>query len=242
MADISNTQTSTLDPERTLASLVTDVPGAARVFDRWGIDYCCEGQRPLSAATAALAIDTQSVLNDLAALEITEPEDWAAMGPAELTEHIESNHHAFLWEDLPLLHAQAQKVNSVHGGRHPELAEVLRLVETMRSDLEPHMTREETVLFPAIRQLAAATEPVSFAFGSVKNPISALMQEHDTQGRLMDQLIEVTDNYSVPADGCASYMALYSGLREVDEDTRLHVHKENNLLFPAVQELEARFQ
>ncbi len=242
MTDTTNIETPTIDPGRTLASLVTEIPGAPRVFDRWGLDYCCEGQRPLSAAAAALGVDTKSVIDDLVALGFTPQADWAAMGPAELTEHIVSTHHALLWEELPRLHALAQKVNSVHGGRHSELRDVLTLTQAMRGDLEPHMSREENVLFPAIRQIAAATEAPSFPFGSVKNPISTLMAEHDTQGRLMDRLIEVTDGYSIPDDGCASYAALYDGLRQVDEDTRLHVHKENNILFPAVQELEAKFQ
>lgn len=240
MTNIDQIDNSAISGERTLASLVTEYPGAARVFDRWGLDYCCEGKRSLAVAATALGVDSGSVIADLEALGAAKPADWAGMGPAEMTEHIESTHHELLWEELPRLHALAMKVNSVHGGRHAELAEVLTLVAMMRSELEPHMTREESVLFPAIRELAVSTTRPSFRFGSVTNPISVLMQEHDNQGRVMDRLIEVTDGYSIPADGCASYSALYSGLRELDEDTRLHVHKENNLLFPAVQELEAK--
>lgn len=227
-----------IDQQQTLAQLVTELPGSARVFERWGIDYCCHGQRSLESACAELNVDTGSVLDDLGVLGEPVPADYASMSPPELTEHIVSTHHAFLKDELPRLLSLATKVHSVHGMRHQELGEVVTLIEMTRSDLVPHMQREELVVFPAIRRFSGdrSFQP---KFGTFANPVSTLMEEHDNQGRLLDRLIEVTDNFTVPADGCASYAALYDGLRALDQDTRLHVHKENNILFPAVQEMEA---
>ena len=227
------------DSQQTLAQIVTDLPGSARVFERWGIDYCCHGQRPLDAACAELNVDTASVVADLTGLGEPQRADWASLSPADLTEHIVCTHHDYLKEELPRLIALATKVNSVHGERHPELAEVLTLIQMTEADLTPHMQREELVVFPAIRKMS---EDPTFKpmFGNFTNPISTLMMEHDNQGRLLDRLIEVTGNFVPPGDGCASYAALYDGLRNLDQDTRLHVHKENNVLFPAVQAMEAQ--
>ena len=61
-----------------------------------------------------------------------------------------------------------------------------------------------------------------------------MLAEHDTAGDLLAQLRTLTGGYVVPDDGCASYQALYDGLAELEADTHLHVHKENNVLFPAV--------
>jgi regulator of cell morphogenesis and NO signaling len=132
----------------------------------------------------------------------------------------------------------AEKVASVHGERHPELLDVLADVKELRDDLEPHLMKEERVLFPMIRQLSEADEPVEFHCGSLRNPISMMLIEHDRAGMLLAQLRDRTDDYIAPPDACASYRALYQGLAELEADTHLHVHKENNLLFPAVAALE----
>jgi regulator of cell morphogenesis and NO signaling len=123
----------------------------------------------------------------------------------------------------------------VHGERHPELAEVQRLYDELRSDLEPHLTREEQELFPMIRQLAATSDAPGFDHRALVAQIEALGAEHETVGDLLEEQNRVTSGYVTPADGCASYAACYQALAHLESDTHLHVHKENNVLFPAVR-------
>jgi regulator of cell morphogenesis and NO signaling len=125
-------------------------------------------------------------------------------------------------------------VVGAHGARHPELQDVTATFAELRADLEPHLAKEERVLFPAIRELASADAPVARPFGSVRNPISVMLAEHDRAGELLGRLRALTDGYRTPGDGCASYRACYAALADVEADTHLHVHKENNVLFPAV--------
>jgi regulator of cell morphogenesis and NO signaling len=108
----------------------------------------------------------------------------------------------------------------------------------LRDDLEPHLMKEERVLFPMIRELADATTAPTFHCGSVANPIRMMLLEHDRAGELLAELRDITNEFQPPEDGCASYQALYHGLAEIEADTHLHVHKENNVLFPAVLALE----
>jgi regulator of cell morphogenesis and NO signaling len=126
----------------------------------------------------------------------------------------------------------------VPGGRHPELVQVQQQLEALRADLVPHLAKEERVLFPLIRSLAAADTKPAFHCGSLSNPISVMLIEHERVGDLLVELRASTDGYQVPDDACASYRSLYEGLAVLERDTHLHVHKENNLLFPAVCELE----
>jgi len=97
------------------------------------------------------------------------------------------------------------------------------------------------VLFPMIRELETATEAPRFHCGTLQNPIAAMSSEHDRVGELLARLRALTDAYTVPDDGCASYQLLYTGLAELEADTHLHVHKENNCLFPAAIAAEQRF-
>jgi len=230
MTDVAN--------DITLGDLVTSVPGSARVLERFGLDYCCGGRRPLREACEAAGVDADEVRLELAAIEDAPEPDWASMAPRALVDHIEHTHHAYLWQELPRLMALADKVAGVHGGRHSELAAVRDVVEELRADFEPHLMKEERILFPAIRQLADGGATAGFPFGSIANPVSMMMREHDQTGEILARLRRLTSDFSVPADGCASYAALYQGLEEVERDTHLHIHKENNLLFPAVIALE----
>jgi regulator of cell morphogenesis and NO signaling len=238
----TETTVTTFTTHSTLADIVTARPSLARVLEARGLDYCCGGSATLRDACAVHQLDADAVLADLtagatgAAAE-TAPE-WATMSVVELVDHLESTHHQFLWTELPRLSALAEKVLSVHGERHPELNEIAACYLTLREDLEPHLTREERMLFPMVRELAAAGVAPAFPCGSLRNPISVLLADHDTVGELLAHLRELTKGYQTPADGCASYAALFAGLAELEADTHLHVHKENNVLLPAVVALE----
>ena len=224
----------------TLAEVVNASAGSARVLESFGLDYCCGGARRLDDACSGVGVEPTVVLNALAHLEAGLEPDWASMGPVELVDHLEAAHHAYLHTELPRLGALADKVTGVHGDRHPELHEVRVTFGALRADLEPHLMKEERVLFPMIRELAAASTPPVFHCGSLQNPISVMMTEHDRAGELLGTLRAQTDGYRTPADGCASYRAFYEGLAELEADTHLHVHKENNVLFPAIVVLEQR--
>lgn len=227
---------------QTLASIVDAHPGAARVLERHHLDYCCGGRRTLADACAAAGIDPATVLDELSesgGAPTAEPGSWAAMTPTELVDHLEATHHRYLHEELPRLGALVDKVLAVHRDRHPELEQVHGLFVALRDDLVPHLAKEERILFPMIRELGAATDSPSFHCGSLNNPIRVMLSEHDRAGELLVLLRSATGGYRPPSDACASYQGLYGGLEELEADIHMHVHKENNVLFPAVIALEA---
>ncbi len=229
-----------IDISSTLAELVNTNPDLARELERRSLDYCCGGRRTLADACAAAGLDAAVVAGELGSIASRGPADWAHLNPADLVDHLEFTHHAYLHDELPRLTVLATKVASVHGSRHPELPDVQRSYAQLRADLEPHLMKEERVLFPMIREMATAENAPTFHCGSLRNPISVMLAEHDRAGELLAQLRVLTDGYTPPDDACASYRALYAGLDELEADTHLHVHKENNRLFPAVVELERR--
>jgi regulator of cell morphogenesis and NO signaling len=227
-------------PGSTLAEIVTDHPDLARELERRSLDYCCGGHRTLAEACATVGLDPTGTAAELSAAGTAAPEPWADLGPAELVDHLEATHHAYLHDELPRLSALVEKVADVHGARHPELDEIEQAYAALRADLEPHLAKEERVLFPMIRELATADTAPAFHCGSLRNPISVMLREHDQAGELLARLRDLTDGYTAPADACASYLALFAGLEHLEADTHLHVHKENNLLFPLVTDLESR--
>lgn len=232
-----------LTPSTSLAEIASTNPSLTRELERLGLDYCCGGKRSLAEACQQQGLDPAAIAAELAALPVTsEPAaDWIGLSPEAMVDHLAVTHHQFLKRELPRLSELAAKVSRVHGGNHPELVEAAQVLAEIRADLEPHLRKEEEVLFPMIRTLASATSPPTFHCGSIENPITVMEHEHTAVGALLEQLRQLTGGYQAPEDTCASTRALMEGLAELEADTHLHIHKENNHLFPAVMALEERF-
>lgn len=232
---------TTIDPMMTLGAVVNSHPELARELERRGFDYCCGGRQTLADACASKGLDLTLTVAELIAVA-TEgiAAEWSIMEAVELIDHLEVTHHRYLWDELPRLSALMAKIVSVHGERHPELGAVSECYEELRADLEPHLLKEEQMLFPMIRELAVAQSTPSFHCGTLQNPISVMLREHDVVGELLARLRQLTDGYQSPADGCVSYVTCFAGLAQLETDTHLHIHKENNLLFPMVIRMEGQ--
>lgn len=228
----------------TVGSLVAERPGRARLLEVLGLDYCCGGRKALADACAELGLDTAAVLRDLAADDAAvtaEPDVRPAdMGLAELADHIEATHHAFMRSELPRVSVLAERVVRAHGDTHPEMLQVRSVFEALRQELEAHLQKEEIVLFPICRDLEAATALPAFHCGSVANPIRVMEMEHDSAGGALAMFRELTGNYTTPEDGCSTYTALLDALQGLEADLHQHIHKENNILFPRAIALEGK--
>lgn len=204
-------------------SFVKNNPQCAKVFEELNIDFCCGGDTSLLTACEEEDLEPHWVYQRLVELQpapSTSEKDVSGLTPTELTEHLESTHHVYLKKALPRLVALMDKVHQAHFPRHPELTRLQTVVENLRADLEPHLLKEEQILFPLIRQLEAA-----------QGPIRVMRSDHDGAGELLKEMRTLTNVYVVPKDGCQSFQLLYEGLKELEEDTHIHIHKENNILF-----------
>ncbi len=230
----------------TLRDLVCETPAAARVFETLGIDYCCGGSRTLAEACKTANRSTEEVSAALHKLEAAPPEmDWRNSSLTELAQHIVDKHHAFTQTELVRLKSLISKVVSAHGKNHPELAGVQSIFEELSAELRAHMMKEEELLFPYIGEMEEAAclnrRPPAPMFGTVQNPIAAMIMEHEGAGQALDKIRELTNGYTVPPNGCASYQVLYQALPAFAADLHQHIHLENNILFPRSVELESNF-
>ncbi|MBX3171163.1 MAG: iron-sulfur cluster repair di-iron protein [Candidatus Eremiobacteraeota bacterium] len=223
-----------LDAETKVADLVTHRPSLSRLMDRLGIDYCCHGRRSLSAACADKALDVKAVLEQIAqSLEDPAEKTLQDLNLTQLVEHIVSLHHDYLRECLPLLSRQVERVAAVHGSSHPELIEVRRIFHAFSSEMLEHMAKEEQILFPAICRL----ERDGHTQVPLQRIIGVMETEHGQSGDALAQLRELTRGYAPPEGACTTYRSMLSGLAELEEDTHLHVHAENHILFPRALQL-----
>lgn len=231
---------------KTVRDLAVEIPGATRVFEKLGIDYCCGGMHSLTDACAAAGITfdevMQSLQTEIAATEKSTEPDFQKATLEMLVEHIVTKHHEFTRLEITRLKALLEKVCRVHGGNHPELFKIQLLFAELAADLETHMAKEERVLFPyVVRMEAAATQKVPLfkpPFGTVANPVRMMMLEHDRAGEILKEIRTLSSNYTWPSDGCISYQTLYTALNDLEKDLHQHIHLENNILFPRAVEME----
>ncbi|QSX09334.1 iron-sulfur cluster repair di-iron protein [Alkalibacter rhizosphaerae] len=210
--------------KHTLGSIVASFPKAAEVLQAYRIDFCCGGHRSLEEAAAEKNVEAEKVLASIHALAqettLEEGTVYTDLTDAQLIDHIVNTHHAYLNQNLPVISHLANAVLRAHGDAHPELFEVFKDFHGLKADLEQHLIKEEVTLFPAILK--------GQDHGSVRQEVES---EHEVAGELLRNLRDLTQDFTVPADGCPSYERFYGLLEELEGDIFQHVHKENNILF-----------
>lgn len=223
---------------------VSHHPTSARVFDKYRIDYCCGGSMSLNDACKTQCLDSRSLLLELQAAQSLENgqkvQDWTLNTLTDLCDHIEQTHHNYLRQELPRLSKLIEKVASVHGERNPSLHRVNEAFCSLRNELEPHMAKEEQILFPAVRLMEASKVLPQFHFGTIENPIRMMEHEHDLAGRLLIHIRKLLNDFQLPEDACNSYRAMLKGLEELETDLHSHIHKENHILFPRAVNMEVK--
>jgi regulator of cell morphogenesis and NO signaling len=241
--------------EKTVRQWAVENPGATRVFEKLGLDYCCGGNKSLAEACHAANLSMEDVLKSLEADSPDMKEhrarsapplsDWKTEPLSELIFHIKSTHHKYTREELARLTPLLNKVCSVHGKNHPELEQVRTNFQALAAELTVHMMKEENVLFPYIVRMEESLiekEPVIPApFGSVRNPVSMMEHEHDSAGSALRAMRAASGGYTPPPDACISYRTLYEALAELEADLHQHIHLENNILFPRAIAMEPAY-
>lgn len=217
-----------------IGAIVAALPKAGEVFSRHQIDFCCGGQRQLSAALAEQGLEPEPLLAELdqafaEAEELKQPgKDWRVASLRDLLDHIVNTHHAYLNTSLPELGQLTTTILRVHGQNHRELAKVHRLFHTLKLDLEQHLITEEEEVFPLIREYEQSGSEQARKEAIAR--IAALESEHVGAGDILKELRRITADYTVPSDGCGTFQRTYDLLQELESDLFRHIHLENNIL------------
>lgn len=240
---------------KTIREIAVERPVTTRLFERYKIDYCCHGDAPFKEACLRAGESPETIkkqIDDLLKLSGDQPEE-LLMGLTlnELTDHIVAKHHIYTKQELEQLTPLMNKVARKHGEHNPLLLVMKELFQKVCADLTPHMTKEERVLFPYIRDIEdrhaahlagplppfAETPP---SFCSVLNPVRVMRMEHDRVGALLAEMRSVSNDYELPGEACPSFTALYHRFAALESDLHHHIHLENNVLFPQAIELEQK--
>jgi regulator of cell morphogenesis and NO signaling len=229
----------------TVREIALEQPASIRIFEKFGIDYCCGGRKPLAQACQERSLDLQTVLAALesAAQDADKPTpEWTSASLEALCQHIVTAHHEYIRREIPRLWQLAQKVVARHGDTHPELIRIQELIRGAGEDLIQHLGKEEQILFPSIinmeRNLATCGPRSLGCFGSIRNPIRVMMSEHDAAGEALAEIRRLSNDFTPPEGACPTYRGYLHALEEFEQDLHRHVHLENNILFPRAIDID----
>ena len=232
---------------KNVGAFVAEDYRTAAVFKKYGIDFCCKGNKTINEVCNNKHIPIEDLLNDLTAVKKRDDNqniDYPSWPLDLLADYIEKKHHRYIEETTPVLKQYLDKLCKVHGRNHPELFEIAEQFNTAAGELATHMKKEELILFPYIRKMikskAENENTVKSNFGTIKNPIKMMLQDHDIEGERFMKVSSLSNRYSAPDDACNTYRTAYLLLKEFEDDLHLHIHLENNILFPKSIELEER--
>ncbi len=219
--------------DMTIGEIVAQDFRSAAVFKEAGIDFCCGGKKSIDETCSEKGIEKKVLLDKLEKLKdipVSTGHNYNEWDIGFLSDYVVNTHHKYVLNTMPVLVAYTAKIASVHGEHHPELRLVANLFSQINTELLQHLKNEEEVLFPSIKQaLNFGTEK---AKATILSEISRLSAEHEFAGGTMDEINNITSNYKVPDDGCNTYIIAFKLLREFEDDLHVHVHLENNILYP----------
>lgn len=220
-----------------VGDIATRIPASIEIFERYGVDFCCNGDRPLTEALAGTGASVRGIMAEIErAVDLEREEerhyvDWIHESPATLADHIVETHHTFLEREMPRVDRDLAKVISVHGAQHPELVELGRVYGKLQAELQDHLRKEEEQVFPLLRGLG----PNDVASPELLGLLDQLEAEHDGAGSALYEIRGITSNYQTPPDACFTYSTLYRELQALEADVHRHVHLENNVLIPGLR-------
>ncbi len=243
-----NAELQSLEKGITVGEMVKKDFGKIAVFKKYGIDYCCKGNKTFEDACNEKDLTTDELMNAFKALEADQDQelstksiDYNNMELDQLIDHIVEKHHSYLRENIPIIVKNGQDVVKAHGKNHAETVQAIDHFMQLSDELLLHMGKEENILFPYIKQLTEASKigkEITPPFGSVANPINMMKAEHESAGNELEQIRELTNAFDLPSDACATFWLTYKMLKEFEDDLMFHIHLENNILFSKAIALE----
>lgn len=228
--------------DRTLSEIVKENYQAARVFEKYGLDFCCKGRRPLQEACAEKNLSADAIVAELKEALSTPGQNnsFDLMSLTELAEYIVRVHHSYVRLNAPQIHNYVLRVATKHGDRYPYAREVYMLFNEVQEELAEHMLKEEKILFPRIKQLELIEGSIT-SINVLQDPIDVMEEEHDRAGTILADIRKLTNNYTTPEGACTTHQLMLASLQAFELDLHQHVHLENNILFPkALQLFEAK--
>ena len=139
-------------------------------------------------------------------------------------------HRRWRSKDFPLISHLFDEAQSAEG-QPPCLKPLRTAFHRLCAEMEGHMTREEHVLFPAILEAQTEPEAAEKDFGSIRNPIGMIEQEHDWEAERLEKMRQIARGYRLPEEADQRLHLLFRELEALEAAMHAHSRLESSILF-----------
>lgn len=230
-----------------VSDIVAEDYRTAIVFWKYDIDFCCGGKLPLEEACLAKAVNLRTVKHELEQViqqgTVSNTLKYKEWNLDFLMDYIIHVHHAYLKTILPLFRARIQEFVARHQGKYAYLPELLDIFRKLEMETWPHLSQEEEITFPYIRQLEYAYDNketyASLLVRTLSKPVEEVIKHnYGLMTKFLSRIREITSNYTPPENACITQKALYALLHEIDGNLTQHLYLENDILLPKAIAME----
>lgn len=232
-----------LYPNKKLSDVINLNVRAISVFDKYNFDYCFNGNKSIRDVCKEKNVNPRILIDELKNVsddfQVDKFADWRL---DFLIEYILNNHHQYIHKMIPVISDLVRKISDELGEKYSDIISIARTFSVVYKDLKQHMLKEEQILFPYIKQLVSLKDSGNKSekpyFGMIENPIGMMNSDHKNALDEFYNLQKITNNFTSPENANDTVTILFNKLKDFGKDLHLHIHLENNILFPKSIALE----
>ena len=217
--------------------IVAEDISTASVFNYYGIDFYSKGDRTLEESCINENVPIVSLLDDLSRATESKQNtrDFLKMTVKDLTHYILRKHHRFTERRLIFIKHALSSILNEYKDEGDILIPVKNVFEELSLQLTVQMNYEEFLIFPAMEKIEKKKKQCStLEYRKVLQHVEYMKKEVSRDIEKLMLLRDVTHRYTAKGRDETLYGIAYSAMKELENDLKIHIHLENNVLFPRV--------
>lgn len=231
-----------------VGDILNKFPMTKDFFEKYDIDYCCNGRKFIKDALNELNINNATIINELISYttketskfklhntdQIIESTTFVDKSSEEIIDFVLDYFHEGLRKDLPKTHELMLKIMRAHIKEHKDLFwKVHELFCKIQNIFDSHLILEEENIFKNMikfnnNEITRSSDEYKIMIKSIEEA----MNEHFIVGPTLKELSILTNDYTVPKNSCKTVEEVYDRLVKLQEHILAHTQIENNILFP----------
>jgi regulator of cell morphogenesis and NO signaling len=224
--------------EVTVAEIVRDNWKSSEVFEKYHIDYYCNGNISLESVCFEKGLNYSLLKKELKEFGFTDIyNNFNSWGERYLIDFLIDSRIKITSEFLPRINELSHRITLTDGVNYPETVLIFRKVELFVEDFERFIAHEKA-LIPALKTHASILEDNSKMDKNLIKQLKTVVEKVTTESRVISKefntIRDISNGFEVSASASFTLKNFYSVMSIFEKHLHKHFHIENNILFPRI--------